>query len=95
MGYRIVYGREPALVYRRRKSRLRLWTAVFALVFVAVVHFLWPQGEEMLRRILIPQEQTVAAFSGMVEQIENGQAVGAAVTAFCRRVVADGLAQQG
>ena len=95
MGYRIVYGREPAQVRRRRKSYLRIWTAVFALVFVTAVHFLWPEGEETLRRILIPQEQTVAAFSGMVEEIENGQDVGAAVTAFCRRVVADGLAQQG
>ena len=95
MGYRIVYGGEPTLVQQWRKNHIRIWTAVFALIFVATVRFFWPEGRENLRRILVPQAQTVAAFSGMVEGIENGQGVGAAVTAFCRQVVADGLAQQG
>ena len=94
MGYRIVYAPEPVLARRRRKCSLRIWTAVFALFFVTAVRFLWPEGTEQLRRVLIPQAQTVTAFSGMVEGIENGQAVGEAVTAFCRQVVADGLAQQ-
>ena len=88
MGYRIVYGPEfPA----RRRSRLGLWTAVFLLVFVTAVRLTWPVGTEYLRGILKPGEQTVQAFARMVEEVENGQGMGEAVTTFCRSVVANGM----
>ena len=88
MGYRIVYGPEfppPG------KSRLGLWTAVFLLVFVTAVRLTWPVGTEYLWGILKPGEQTVQAFARMVEEVENGQGMGEAVTTFCRSVVANGM----
>ena len=84
MGYKIVYGEEPAL---RRKSRLGLWTAAFLLVFVAFVRLTWPEGAEQLRTVLEPVGEMVEAFSRMVENVGAGQGMGEAVTAFCRSVV--------
>ena len=88
MGYRIVYGPE---LPRRRKGHLRLWTAVFLLAFVTTVRLTWPVGTAHLQKVLKPAEQTVQAFSQMVEEVENGQGMGEAVTAFCRTVVAHGM----
>lgn len=84
MGYRIVYGGEPPT---GRKSRLRLWTAVCLLVFVTAVRLAWPEGTEQLRQVLVPGEETAAAFSEMVENVGAGQGMGEALTAFCRTVV--------
>ena len=88
MGYRIVYGPELPV---RRRSRLGLWTAVFLLVFVTAVRLTWPVGTEHLRKVLQPAEETVQAFAQMVDEVENGQGMGEAVTAFCRSVVAHGM----
>ena len=88
MGYRIVYAPQLPM---RRKGHLRLWTAVFLLIFVAAVRLKWPMGTEHLRKVLKPREQTVQAFSHMVEEVEDGLGMGEAVTAFCRTVVAHGL----
>ena len=84
MGYKIVYGEEPAL---RRKSRLGLWTAAFLLIFVTVIRLTWPEGAAQLRTVLEPGGETVAAFSQMVANVGAGQGMGEAVTAFCRSVV--------
>ena len=86
MGYRIVYGEEPA---KGKKSRLGLWTAAFLLVFVTAVRLAWPAGTEQLRTILEPKGETVEAFSQMVANVGAGQGMGEAVTAFCRSVVSN------
>ena len=69
-------------------------TACFLLLFLLGVRWTWPEGTALLRRTLIPEEPAVSAFSRMVEQIQVGTPVGEAVTAFCREVVAHGLAAE-
>lgn len=94
MGYRIVYGKEPVMVQPRRKSSLRLWTAVFALVFMVLVRCCWPGGTEILRQYLLPRETAAtAAFRQLAQSIQSGEPAGEAVTAFCREIVSDGLAE--
>ena len=86
MGYKIVYGRDP-MPKNRGTARVRGLTAAFMLIFVILVRCAWPRGTDLLRRALEPGENTVTAFSEMVSSINGGEAVGEAVTAFCRRMV--------
>lgn len=91
MGYRIVYGTDPFRTVPREKSRLRLLTAAFALALVVLVRCFWPQGTQMLRDVLLPEES--AAFQQMTSDIQAGEPIGDVVTAFCRTVVEEALGQ--
>lgn len=96
MGYRIDY--EPSPKYDRRTTlsagRLQAMTAAFLVLFLLLTVFLWPEGATMLRRIFIPGDPdvTTAAFSSMVEQLQDGEPVVESVTAFCREIIAHGKA---
>ena len=90
MGYRIVYGKDPVCRNAAGTGRLRVMTAAAMLLFVVLVRCAWPEGREILRDVLIPEERMIAAFSDMVAQVDNGQGIGEAVTAFCRTVVEHG-----
>ena len=90
MGYRIVYGKDPVVKRRGGSLRLRALTAAWMLLFAGLVRLAWPAGREALAQVLLPQEQTAAAFSQMVTAVSGGEPFGEAVTAFCRSVVANG-----
>lgn len=90
MGYRIVYGKDPVCRTAVETGRLRVMTAAAMLLFVVLVRCAWPEGREILQEVLIPEDRMVAAFSDMVAQVDNGNGIGEAVTAFCRTVVEHG-----
>lgn len=91
MGYRIVYGEDPFVQIPHQKGRLRLMTAGFALAFVVLVRCCWPQGADLLRRTLLPEEY--GAFQQMTADIQAGEPIADAVTAFCRSIVEDAVGQ--
>lgn len=95
MGYRVVYGQMPRVEKRRsgRPLRLQALTAVFLLVFTLTVRQAWPEGQKVLRQFLIPGEPTVTeeAFRDMLEDIQQGESIGDAVTAFCTQIVEYGI----
>ena len=91
MGYRIVYGEDPFVERKERKSHLRAMTAAFLLAFVVLVRCCWPQGAALLRQTLLPGDDE--AFRQMTADIQAGEPVGDAVTAFCRSIVEDALEQ--
>ena len=88
MGYRIVYGADP-FVKKRERSHLAVLTAGFALAFVILVRCFWPQGTAVLRQVLLPGD--MAAFQQMTAQIQAGEPIGDAVTAFCRGIVEEAV----
>lgn len=89
MGYRIEYdGRAGKYeVHAERKLFPVLLMCSAALILVAM--FLWPQGVQALRSILIPGEDavTLAAFQNLTADLRSGASVGDAVEAFCRFVI--------
>lgn len=97
MGYRIVYGPMPPAVKAKKSGslRLRILTAVFALLLVLAVRLVWPQGTQTLHRFLMPGEPTVTetAFGSMIGNIRDGEPLPEAFTAFCRQVLESGNAQ--
>ena len=86
MGYKSIYGKDPAPAVRI-PGRLRVMTAALMLIFVLAVRYAWPGGTALLRQALEPRGETVSAFSEMVTHINGGGEVGQAVTVFCRKVV--------
>lgn len=92
MGYRIVYGEDPFIERKERKSYLRAMTAGFALAFVVLVRCCWPQGTELLRQALLPGDYE--AFQQMTTDIRAGEPIGDAVTAFCQQIVEDAVGQK-
>lgn len=91
MSYRIVYGPMPKVDQIRKGSslRLRLLTAGFILLFVLAIKTLYPEGVQVLQKILSPGETgvTEAAFSEMISNLRNGETMADAVMAFCRQVI--------
>lgn len=95
MAYRIVYGPMPPVSREKNYKflRIQMLTALFLLLFVLLVRQAWPEGTAVLRSMLLPGEPTVteAAFSEMVIDIQSGEPVREAFTAFCRQIVDDGI----
>ena len=91
MGYRIVYGEDPFVKTGQEKSHLRVLTAGFLLALVVMVRLFWPQGTVLLQRTLLPREN--AAFQQLRSDIQAGEPMGDAVTAFCQRIVEDALGE--
>lgn len=91
MGYRIVYGEDPFVDQTRGRSHLKVMTAGFLLAFVLMVRLLWPQGTAVLRQTLLPRENP--AFLQLQSDIQAGEPIGDAVTAFCQRIVEEALGE--
>lgn len=91
MGYRMVYGVDPFEDTGKQKSHLKAMTAGFLLAFVLLVRLLWPQGTALLRQTLLPRENP--AFAQLQSDLQAGEPIGDAVTAFCQRIVEEALAE--
>lgn len=93
MGYQIIYGPDPFEKTGEGKSHLKTLTAGFLLAFVILVRLLWPQGTALLRQTLLPRADP--AFTQLQSDIQAGEPLADAVTAFCQRIVEEALAQSG
>ena len=92
MAYSIGYGpQRNDRSNKRSGTRFRVLVLVFFLVFLLCVQLFSREGADYLRRMILPVgEQTIEAFSTMVQSVEEGTPVPEAVTAFCREVIALG-----
>lgn len=92
MAYSIGYG--PQRNERCAKGthfRFSVLVLVFFLVFLISVQLFSQEGAQLLRRMILPVgDETVEAFSSMIQSVEDGTPVSEAVTAFCREVIAHG-----
>lgn len=90
MGYRIVYGPEPAMPQPKSgSSYTKVLAALFFLIFVWIVRHCWPEGREVLARYLLPGEQTAAqaAFSVLLENLRHGVGMVDSLTVFCQEML--------
>lgn len=90
MGYRIEY--QPVRKIRGReqhRSRLMAFTALFFLLFLVLTHVFWPEGAQMLQRVLIPGDPavTAAALDGLCDQLRSGAGISEAAIQFCRQIL--------
>ena len=92
MAYSIGYGPQRQEAGRKRtRFRFSMLVVVFFVVFLISVQVFWQEGADYLRRMVLPVgEDTVEAFSNMVEAVEEGTPIAEAVTAFCREVISHG-----
>lgn len=93
MGYRVEYG---PTTQKKRADRgtggRRAWlTAAFLALFLVLVNICWPQGREVLNRLLWPGDAgaTRQAAESFVEELRSGEPLGDAVEGFCREVLRD------
>lgn len=94
MSYRIIYGQASSKQYppQKRKSRLAAFLPCALLAFVLLTRLFWPEGTEALRELLIPGDAdiTTAAFSALVEDVRQGEALPEALRVFCREILNEG-----
>ncbi len=92
MAYSIGYGpQQNERASKGRQTRFSVLVLVFFLVFLLSVQLFSQEGADFLRRMILPVgEETVEAFSSMVQAVKEGTPVQEAVTAFCREVIARG-----
>ena len=90
MSYQIQYESEKNKQYpMERKSALPKRYLVGAIIVALVVSVI---SVPSVRELLIPgdPEVTGAAFSQMIDNLQEGDSVGEAVTAFCREIIQNG-----
>lgn len=90
MGYRIDYdGHKETESRRSGSSRLAVLMVSFFMLFVFLVASFWPEGREVLVRILIPgsPQTTFRAAETFADEIKNGDSLKDAATAFCQTVL--------
>jgi hypothetical protein len=92
MAYSIGYGPQRNERCKKRSGkRFKVLALVFFLVFLLSVQLFSQEGAEFLRRMILPVgEDSVEAFSAMIQAVEDGTPIADAVTAFCREVIKHG-----
>ena len=93
MGYRVYYSPEDNKKYpTRNKQGNARYLGHFVVVLAVVLTLTVPQVRSNLREWLIPGDEAVIskAFSQMVENVREGEAIGEAVTAFCQEILDHG-----
>lgn len=83
MGYKIYYGK--ASIQRKPRGRLRrfLLTAGFFALFILTAQLLLPAQLHRLREALLP----TAGLENLVSQLQQGENIVDAVTAFCYDII--------
>lgn len=91
MAYKIVYGEDKRSKRGEVSSgvQIQALTAAFLLAFSLGVKQFWPEGTEVLRNHLIPNEDNAIqmAFAELTEGLSAGESLGETVTAFCREII--------
>lgn len=97
MSYQITYVPTVSDIAEKRGRGIRLLmlSGSFLLVLGMITVKCWPEGREVLRRLInsvmtFVQQETL---ENLARQIRVGVPVGEAVTAFCRELIVLGLAQ--
>lgn len=76
---------------KRKRVRFSVLVLAFFLVFLLSVQIFSREGAMFLRRMILPVgDETVEAFSIMIQAVEQGTPIPEAVTAFCREVMEHG-----
>ena len=89
MSYRIVYGPEIKTPGKGKSSQRK--RIIFALCIGFLIIAARSTGiDEVLLHWLIPGEPAIteAAFLGLLDRIQNGDAFSEAITVFCREILA-------
>lgn len=90
MGYTVHYG--PAGNHKKKVKSFRLAApiAVFAVILSAFLAArVWPEQTERLRLALFPweRESVRQAFAGFQQDLQEGETMGNAITAFCMELL--------
>lgn len=90
MAYRIDYG--PPLPRHRKEAfplRLVLLTCGFFTTLLLGVKLLWPEGNELLARLLLPVHSSgsLDAVEAFLSALRSGEPFYDSLTAFCRHII--------
>ena len=90
MAYRIDYG--PPLPCRLKEHfplRLVLLTTGFFTAFLLGVKALWPEGNELLAKLLLPIRNSgpIDAVEVFLSDLRSGESFYDSLTAFCRQII--------
>lgn len=89
VAYRIVYEPVKSRTEQGRSVRRPVLTALCFALFLILVNNCWPQGNALLRELLIPGEPevTLEALEVLADSIRTGDPLAEAVGAFCAAVM--------
>ena len=97
MSYQVFYGNTKYDIAENKGAgiRLLLLSGSFFLIFGMLTVRFWPQGREVLLRLMEAGKNTSVpdSLEALAREIHMGIPVGEAVTAFCRDVMIRGLGQ--
>lgn len=86
MGYTVRYGPTGNHKKKAKKLRLTMPIAVLAVMLsMTIAAHAWPEQTERLRLALFPweRESVRQAFVGFRQDLQEGETMGDAITAFC------------
>lgn len=90
MGYRVEYVTvKKVRGLENRVSRLATLTAIFLLLFLFLAGSLWPEGEEVIKRLFFPGDPavTAAALEKLTGELQAGADVTGSLRNFCLQIL--------
>lgn len=92
MSYSIEYEPDKKKIYPLQVNRKPKWLVIALAVVISIFLMQKLDKNQVLKSLLIPgdPEITAAAFSEMMDDIREGQAVRKAVTSFCLEIIDNG-----
>ena len=90
MGYRVEYG--PVKKVRgleRRISRVSSLIAVCLLLFFLLVGYFWPEGADVLQKLVFPGDPvvTASALEDLTENLRSGDSLSECMSTFCVQIL--------
>ena len=93
MGYCIQYDKTTGAMEIQRTRRFqRKSILIFFILLAIVAAFLLPKTRQVLKKVLLPGDETVTAqaLEDLVTDLRQGSGVSQAVEAFCREIIEHG-----
>ena len=90
MGYRVEYGPVKKVRGRDRLvSRKAAFAAVCFLLFLVLTVFFWPEGTQVLRRLVFSGDYavTTAAIENLTKELQGGLSLTDSLRNFCLRIL--------
>lgn len=85
MGYRVEYGNIVSCNKQKNNTVRRYWMCALCFgVFLVLVSVCWPQGQEILEDIFLPDVKLWTAAEALAGNLKDGCGISDSVAVFCR-----------
>lgn len=92
MSYQVVYPGNQEKQPKKKPVPFALMLCGWLLAFVILTVCFWPEGTQVMQKLLLPGDAavTAAALEGFAAELKEGEQLSGALENFCRSILENG-----